>query len=379
MENIALNGREIGKFLCLLIADIGFFADNAKSRAGHIGYHHIGRANPSGMLLPTVCQRSGDGGEAKALSALLNELQLMGMDVAGDDLAVVITVDGDGEGLAAGCGTNVQYVVLFPALSYRRHQSGSGILHGEHTVAEQFHPLQIARTADLKAALQPRMGRHFRARGLQSVLQLLRLGFHGVGLHRGGDDDVIAGEVLLCLFFTQNLHQALHQPQRMAIADAKSLSHTAAGQRGQIQPVGDKLAQHSIHHAACLGAAMAFRHLHRLVNGGAVRHLVHKEDLIGTDAENIQNEGLQLAGRLGAPKVDVVIQIRAVLNNTVSNAAAESGITVIETVFGDGALQAAVRPSVGCRYAQQHLQRCVAGGFAEILFHTSHSMGWPAR
>ena len=92
MENITLNGREIGKFLCLFIADIGFFADNAKSRAGHIGYHHIGCPYPSGMLLPTVCQCRGNGGEAKALGALLNELQLMGMDVAGDDLAVVITV-----------------------------------------------------------------------------------------------------------------------------------------------------------------------------------------------------------------------------------------------------------------------------------------------
>ena len=182
------------------------------------------------------------------------------------------------------------------------------------------------------------MRRYFRTHGLQGVLQLLRLGFHGVGLHRGGDNGVIAGEVLLCLFLTQNLHQTLHQPQRMAIADAKSFSRTAAGQRGQIQPVGDKLAQHSIHHAACLGAAMALRHLHRLVNGGAVRHLIHKKDLIGADAENIQNKGFQLAGRLGAPKVDVVIQIRTILNDTVGDAAAESGITVIETILSNGAL-----------------------------------------
>ena len=338
MENIALNGREIGKFLCLLIADIGFFTNDAKSRAGHIGHHHIGCTNPSGMLLPTVCQRRGDGGEAKALGSLFNELQLMGMNVAGDDLAVVIAVDGDSEGLAAGCRANIQHVILFPALGYRRHQSGSGILHGEHTVTEQLHPLQIPCAADLKAALQPRMGRYFRAHGLQGVLQLFRLGFHGVGLHRGGDNGVIAGEVLLCLFLTQDLHQTLHQPQGMAIADAESFSCTAAGQRGQIQPVGDEFTQHSIHHAACLGAAMALRHLHRLVNSGAVRHLVHKKDLIGADAENIQNERFQLAGRLGAPKVDVVIQIRAVLDNTVGDAAAESGITVVETIFGDGAL-----------------------------------------
>ena len=141
MENIALNGREIGKFLCLLIADIGFFTNNAKSRAGHIGYHHIGCANPSFMLLPTVCQCSGNGGEAKALGALLNELQLMGMDIAGDDFAVVIAVDGDGKGLAAGGRANIQHVILFPALGYRGHQAGSGILHSEHTVAEQFHAL----------------------------------------------------------------------------------------------------------------------------------------------------------------------------------------------------------------------------------------------
>ena len=182
------------------------------------------------------------------------------------------------------------------------------------------------------------MGRHFRARGLQGVLQLLRLGFHGVGLHRGGDNGVIAGEVLLCLFLTQNLHQALHQPQGMAVANTEGFGHTAAGQRGQIQPVGDKLAQHSIHHAACFGAAMALRHLHRLIDGGTVGHLVHKKDLIGADAENIQNERFQLAGRLGAPQVDIVIQIRTVLNDTVGDAAAESGITVIETIFGDGAL-----------------------------------------
>ena len=182
------------------------------------------------------------------------------------------------------------------------------------------------------------MGRYFRTHGLQGVLQLLRLGFHGVGLHRGGDNGVIAGEVLLGLLLPQDLHQALHQPQRMAIADAEGLRHTAAGQRRQIQPVGDKLAQHSIHHAACFGAAMALRHLHRLIDGGTVGHLVHKEDLIGADAENIQNKGFQLAGRLGAPKVDIVIEVRTVLNNTVGDAAAESGITVIKTVLGNGAL-----------------------------------------
>ena len=86
MENIALNGREIGKFLCLLIADIGFFTNDAKPRAGHIGHHHIGSTNPSGMLLPTVCQCRSNRGEAKALGALFNELQLMGMNVAGDDV-----------------------------------------------------------------------------------------------------------------------------------------------------------------------------------------------------------------------------------------------------------------------------------------------------
>ena len=124
---------------------------------------------------------------------------------------------------------------------------------------------------------------------------------------------------------------------------------------------------------------MALGHLHRLIDGGAMRDLIHKQDLISADPQDIQDQRLQPLRLLRAPQTDIVVQIHAVLDHAVGDTAGQCCVAAVQAVFGDGPLQAAVRPCVGTGDAQQHLQRGIAGIALSLLVHTFVFTGWPAR
>ena len=126
------------------------------------------------MLLPCVGQRRADAGDAQTLGAAVDELQLVGVDIAGEDLAPIPAVHGHGKGLAAGSGAHVQHPILLGRGGHGGHQTGGCVLHGESALPEGGQLLQIAGAADGKASRQPRVGLHLCAGLAQQLLQLLR-------------------------------------------------------------------------------------------------------------------------------------------------------------------------------------------------------------
>ena len=56
---------------------------------------------------------------------------------------------------------------------------------------------------------------------------------------------------------------------------------------------------------------MRLRHLHRLIHGGIDRHLVHKKDLIRADAEDIQQQRLELFGPLRQAARQAAVKVNA--------------------------------------------------------------------
>ena len=223
------------------------------------------------------------------------------------------------------------------------------------------------------------MGFHCRSAGTQFLLQRFRRCLQGIGLNGSGYDGVIAAQILLRFLRAQNIDQAGHQPLGMTVPQRQIVRRAAPGQLRHIQPVGHEFTQHGIHHAGCSGAAMALGHLHRLIDGGAMRDLIHKQDLISADPQDIQDQRLQPLRLLRAPQTDIVVQIHAVLDHAVGDTAGQRCVAAVQAVFGDGPLQAAVRPCVGTGDAQQHLQRGIAGITLSLLVHTFVFTGCPAR
>ena len=301
------------------------------------------------------------------------------MDVTGQDIAPVPHVDGQRKGLASGRGAHVQRTSLRLRRCRCGHQSGRGVLHREVPLRKGGQALQIAGGRHFEAALQPWVGVHRHAGGAQLLLQLLRRTFQRIGLDGGGDDLVVHPQVVLRLLRPDHVDQAAHQPLGMAVPHGQIVRCGALGQRGHVHPVGHKLPQHRIDHACGLGTAPALGHLHRLVDGGAVGDLIHEQDLIPPDAQDIQNHRLQPVRLLAAPAADIVVQQTAVLDDTVGKTRAERRLPAVQLVFGNGAFQTAVRPGVGAADLHQHLQRSITGAASLHIAHTSTCTGCPRR
>lgn len=219
------------------------------------------------------------------------------------------------------------------------------------------------------------MGAYRHTGGPQLFLQLLRRDLQRIGLDGGGDDLVVHPKVVLCLLCAHHVDEAAHQPLGMAVPHGQVIRCRALGQRRHIHPVGDELPQHRVDHTGSLGAAPALGHLHRLIDGGAVGDLIHKQDLIPADPQNVQDHRLQTVRLLAAPAAYIVVQQTAVLDNAVSKACAKRRLPAVQSVFRNGALQAAVRPRIGAADLHQHLQRRVTGAASLHLAHASTCTG----
>ena len=117
---------------------------------------------------------------------------------------------------------------------------------------------------------------HGDTRLLEFLCQRIVVCFEEICLNRGGHDLIIAPQKLLRLLRRQDLQQALHQPQRMAVSNGQILRRAAAADLRHIHPVRHKFTQHGVDHARRAGSSVPSAHLHRFVYGSAVGDLVHK-------------------------------------------------------------------------------------------------------
>ena len=331
------------------------------------------------MGLPAVGKCSPYAADTQPGCAVLQQLQFMGVDITGQDLSPIVHIDSHGKGLAARSGTHVQYPILRPRLRRQHRQSCRSVLHHEMSRLKGGQTLQIAGTGHRKTSVQPGVTLYRDVLPMQFPLQLLIADFQPIGLYRGWDDLVVALEKLLRLLPPDLIQKPLHQPLRMAVAHGEIPRRRVLRKSGHIQPVGHKFSQHRVDQTGRLGAAVALDHLHRLIHRSPVGDLVHKQDLIGPDPQNIQNDRLQMVGPLGTVTPDIVIQQHPVLDHAIGEPGGQSGVPAVQPVFGNGTLQAAVGPGVGAGYLHQNLQRRIPGCGILFLVHRVTSTGWPAR
>ena len=69
----------------------------------------------------------------------------MGMEVAGDDLSLIVHLDGGGKTLAAGRGAHIQHPHPGRGTGSQSHQPGSRVLNVEEALLIGIQPLQVAR------------------------------------------------------------------------------------------------------------------------------------------------------------------------------------------------------------------------------------------
>ena len=128
----------------------------AQAGAGHVRQHHIRLLHPCRVAFPPIGQRRAHDGNAQPRRAVFDELQLVGVDIAGQDVSPVAHLHRHSEGLAARCGAHVQHPVAGRRSRGHSRQPRRGVLHRAAPLRKGGQPLQVARTGDLKAAGQLR-------------------------------------------------------------------------------------------------------------------------------------------------------------------------------------------------------------------------------
>ena len=140
----------------------------------------------------------------------------------------------------------------------------------------------------------------------------------------------------------------------MAVAEGEILRLLPSRDGGQTVLLPAETAKHGVDHAGGPLAAVMLDHLHRLADGGAVRHPVHQQDLVSPQAQHVPDEGLQLLKALVAVLTEVEVQQCTVLEHTVGQAGGKGRLPPVKAP--DGGLQAAVGPGVQAPAGGQDLQ-----------------------
>ena len=107
------------------------------------------------MMLTGVRQHSADAPDPQPLGAVFNELQLVRVNVAGDDLPFSAYGNGCGKGLAPRRSADVLHPIALLGSGHHRHQMGGSILHHEPPLCKGRQALQISRTAHGEAVFEP--------------------------------------------------------------------------------------------------------------------------------------------------------------------------------------------------------------------------------
>ena len=94
----------------------------------------------------------------------------------------------------------------------------------------------------------------------------------------------------------------------MAVAGGKIGDRVLFRHRGQVFLVGGYLPEHGVDQARGLAPAAVPAELHRGIHRRAVRHTVQKDDLIGSQPQDVRQGLLQMVDLLGAVGPEIVVQ-----------------------------------------------------------------------
>ena len=198
----------------------------------------------------------------------------------------------------------------------------------------------------------------------QSGNQGLRGGFQRIHLHRQRRHAVVGGQEGLRLLPAQQGQQPFHQPLGMAVPDGQIPGLVPVRDVWQVLFVLGNFAQHRVHKTRGLSPLAELCQLHGGVHRRAVRHLVQKQDLIGANAQDVQQGRLQMVRLLGAVGADIEVQQQPVLHGAIHDAAAKGRVGAGQAVPTQLGLQGGVRPGAVGAAADQHPQGGLTGGSA---------------
>ena len=179
-----LNHRQGEQIVCLFVADVRLLPDDAQTGAGSIHQHRVKPLRPFRAEHPAVSGGGGNRGQVQPGRALLNSFQLVFVEVAGDDLPLVLHGKGGAEGLAARGGAEIQHLLPRLHAGDQGHQPGGGVLHQQFTLPEGGQCGQVSGSGQFQATGHPRVGGCFHAPAFQFLYQAFRVGFQGVDLYR---------------------------------------------------------------------------------------------------------------------------------------------------------------------------------------------------
>ena len=360
VQNGPLEHRQGKERIGLLVPDVRLFADDPEARAGGVHQHRVEGSLPLRPEYPAVGGGSTDTGEAQPLRALPDALELVLVKVAGDDLSPVLHGEGGGEGLAPRRGAHVQHAVAGPHAGRQGQQPGRRVLDQEFPRLEGGQRRQVAGVGELQAAGHPGMGPDRYAGLRQLRRQALRVGPQGIHLDRQGRRCVVCRQERLCLR-SQDRQEPLHQPLGMTVSNRERLCLLPVRDGRQTALVPGELPQHRIHQAGCPGTAIGLCLLHRLVDGGAVRHLVQIQDLIGPDPQDLRQGRLEAVELLGAIGSQVEVQQQPVLHDAVDDPAAQRRLRACQAIPPELRAQRRIRPGPGSPAAHQDPEGRVPG------------------
>ena len=360
LQDRRLRHRQGEELVRLLVADLRLLADDAKPRAGGVHEDDVKGVFPLRAEGPPVQGRRLNGCQVKALRARLDPAELVLIEVAGHDPALVPHGHGAAEALAAGGGADVQHRFPAPKAHGLGDQGRRVVLDLEEPRLKGAELRQVSRAPELEAPRQqPR--RHPDALRLQRGPQGLRRGQDRVGLDGDGRRGVVRPEEGLRLLPAQQGQQPPNQPLGMAVAGGKVRDSVPLRHRGQVFLVGGHLPEHGVHQARSLAPAAVPAELHGGIHRGAVRHPVQKDDLIGPQPQDVRQRLLQVVDLLRAVGPEIVVQQRPVLQHAVNQAGGQRRLLPREAAPPELRIQSRVRPGGGAVHLPQHPQGRGAG------------------
>ena len=122
------------------------------------------------MVLPCVGQHGTQAGDSQAFGPGVNQFQLVGMDVTGEDLPLPLHGNGGGKGFSAGGSAHILHPVAFFEPGHHRHQMGGGILDHKPPLRKGRQALQAPGTGHRETVGQPPMALYIHTR-LPKLLQ----------------------------------------------------------------------------------------------------------------------------------------------------------------------------------------------------------------
>ena len=366
-EDAALQRGQLRQLPGIFIADIRLLADDPQSRARNVRHDEIGLPVPRCVVLTRVGEQRAHAPDAEPLRPALDEPELMRIDVAREDLAAVLHVDREGEGLAARGGAHVEHAAAHPRRGDKRDKPRRRVLHHEASLAEGGELFEIARPRHEEAPGKPRVRLHVQPRTPQLTLKMRSVRFQKIRLDARRHRLVVKAQVLLRLLRPQQLQKPPHEPARVAVAHGEVFLRRLMRQLRHVFAVCADAAQDGVHHARGLRPPVLPGHLDGLADRRVLRHLIQKQDLVRAHAQDIADDRLEPRHLLAAPAADIEIEQHAVLHHAIGDARRERRVPAVEPTARNAAAQPLVRPRVRALDLHQRVERDVPRALHSFL------------